>query len=121
MRALQINSPTHCSLGIDHTDGQLLSTLDNLHALAGRHAVSDLSAVLLVVHHQKLQVLHVAHGELVQSAGEHVAGLGVRSVTNVGHQSGTTEAASAASINTLGLSPVLLRGTSSPHSLHSFS
>ena len=109
MRALQINAPTLYSLCIDHTDRQLLSTLDNLHALAGRHAVSDLSAVLLVVHHQKLQVLHVAHGELVQSAGEHVAGLGVRSVTNVGHQSGTTEAASAASINTLGLSPVLLQ------------
>ena len=83
--------------------------------------MSDLSAVLLVVHHQKLQVLHVSHRVLVETVGEHVAGAGVRSVTNVGHQSGTTEAASAASIDTLGLSPVLLRGTSHTHGLHSFS
>ena len=96
-------------LCIDHTDRQLLSALHDLHSLARRDAVGNLSTVLLVVHHQKLQVLHVAHGELVQSVGEHVAGASIRSVTNVGHQSGTTETTSATSINTLGLSPVLLQ------------
>ena len=77
--------------------------------------MGNLSTVLLVVHHQKLQVLHVAHGELVQSVGEHVAGASIRSVTNVGHQSGTTETTSATSINTLGLSPVLLQQESDKH------
>ena len=71
--------------------------------------MSDLSTVLLVVHHQKLEVLHVRHGELVETVGKHVAGLGIRTVTNIGHQSSTTEATSAATINTLGLSPVLLK------------
>ena len=110
MRALHIITfPSQNSLSVDHTDGQLLSTLDNLHSLARRDAVSDLSTVLFVVHHEQLQVLHVRDGELVQSAGEHVAGLGIRTVTNIGHQGSTTEATSAATINTLGLSPVLLK------------
>ena len=94
---------------VDHTNGQLVSTLEDLHSLLGGHSVSDLSTVGVVVHHEELQVLDVAHGELVESVGEHVLGAGVRAVTNVGHQGGTTEAASAATINTLGLSPVLLR------------
>ena len=102
-------------LCIDHTDRQLLSALHDLHSLARRDAVGNLSTVLLVVHHQKLQVLHVAHGELVQSVGEHVAGASIRSVTNVGHQSGTTETTSVTSINTLGLSPVLLQQESGKH------
>ena len=94
---------------VNHADGQLVSTLEDLHSLLGRHSVGDLGTVGVVVHHEKLQVLDVAHGELVESVGEHVLGAGVRAVTNVGHQGGTTEAASAATINTLGLSPVLLR------------
>ena len=71
--------------------------------------MGDLGAVGVVVHHQQLQVSNVAHDELVESVGEHVLGGGSRTVTNVGHDSGTTEAASAAAINTLGLSPVLLQ------------
>ena len=94
---------------VDHTNGQLVSTLEDLHSLLGGHSVSDLSTVGVVVHHEELQVLDVAHGELVKSVGEHVLGAGIGTVTNVGHQGGTTEAASAATINTLGLSPVLLR------------
>ena len=93
---------------VDHTNGKLVSTLDDLHSLLGGHSVSDLSTVGVVVHHEELQVLDVAHGELVESVGEHVLGAGIRTVTNVGHQSRTSEAASAATINTLGLSPVLL-------------
>ena len=96
------------SLLVDHTNRQLISTLDDLSSLLGRDVVGNLSAVRRVVHHQKLQVLHVAHDELVQSVGQHVLGGGVGTVTNVGHQSGTTEATSAAAINTLRLSPVLL-------------
>ena len=61
------------------------------------------------MHHQKLQILHIAHNELVQSVREHVLGGSIRTVTNVGHQSSTSETTSATSINTLGLSPVLLQ------------
>ena len=71
--------------------------------------MGNLSTVGGVVHHQELQISDVAHDELVESVGEHVLGGGVRSVTDVGHDGGTTETASAAAINTLGLSPVLLR------------
>ena len=120
MRALQIRLSPQKPLCIDHTDRQLLSTLDDVNSLASRHAVSDLSAVLLVVHHQKLQVLHVSHRVLVQSVGEHVAGAGVRSVTDVGHQSRTTETTSAASIDTLGLSPVLLQQESGQRFAHAY-
>ena len=108
MRALPIMYTKKHSLLVDHTNRQLISTLDDLSSLLGRDVVGDLSAVRGVVHHQELQVLHVAHDELVQAVGEHVLGGGVGTVTNVGHQSGTTEATSAATINTLGLSPVLL-------------
>ena len=93
---------------VDHTNGKLVSTLDDLHSLLGGHSVSDLSTVSVVVHHEELQVLDVAHSELVESVREHVLGAGIRTVTNVGHQGRTSEAASAATINTLGLSPVLL-------------
>ena len=96
---------------VDHTNGQLVSTLEDLHSLLGGHSVSDLSTVGVVVHHEELQVLDIAHSELVESVGEHVLGAGIGTVTNVGHQSGTTEAASAATINTLGLSPVLLHAS----------
>ena len=44
----------------------------------------------------------------------------VRSVTDVGHDSGTSEAASAATINTLGLSPVLLRQSFAKCQEHTF-
>ena len=85
--------------------------------------MSDLGAVGVVVHHQELQVSNVAHDELVESVGEHVLGGGSRAVTDVGHDGGTTEAASAAAINTLGLSPVLLPNNLShpPQNIHSFS
>ena len=96
---------------VDHTNGQLVSTLEDLHSLLGGHSVSDLSTVGVVVHHEELQVLDIAHSELVESVGEHVLGAGIGTVTNVGHQGGTTEAASAATINTLGLSPVLLHAS----------
>ena len=107
--ALQITSKLKYTLSVDHTDGQLVGTLQNLSSLLGRDVVSDLGAVGGVVHHQKLQISNVAHDELVESVGEHVLGGSIRTVTDVGHDGSTSEAASAASINTLGLSPVLLQ------------
>ena len=107
--ALQITSKLKYTLSVDHTDGQLVGTLQNLGSLLGRDVVSNLSTVGGVVHHQELQISNVAHDELVESVGEHMLGGSVRSVTDVGHDSGTSETASAAAINTLGLSPVLLQ------------
>ena len=95
-------------LSIYYTNRKLISTLQNLSSFLGRNIVGDLSTIGGVMHHQKLQILHVVHNELVQSVGEHMLGGSVGTVTDVGHQSGTSEATSAASINTLGLSPVLL-------------
>ena len=118
MRALQMTFLSQNSLSVDHTNGQLLSTLDDINSLASRDAVSDLSAVLLVVHHEKLQVLHVSHRVLVETVRKHVAGSGIRTVTNIGHQGSTTEATSAATINTLGLSPVLLHISPSKHATY---
>ena len=78
--------------------------------------MGDLRTVGVVVHHKQLKILDVAHSELVESVGKHVLGAGVRAVTNVGHEGGTAEATSAAAINTLGLSPVLLgdKGPNAP-------
>ena len=108
------SSPTPSSyfaknlLSVDHADGQLIGTLQNLGSLLGRNVVSNLSTVSVVVHHQKLQISNVAHDELVESVREHVLGGSVGTITDVRHDSGASEATSAASINTLGLSPVLL-------------
>ena len=96
-------------LSIYYTNRKLISTLQNLSSFLGRNIVGDLSTIGGVMHHQKLQILHVVHNELVQSVGEHMLGGSVGTVTDVGHQSGTSEATSAASINTLGLSPMLLQ------------
>ena len=78
--------------------------------------MGDLRTVGVVVHHKQLKILDVAHSVLVESVGKHVLGAGVRAVTNVGHEGGTAEATSAAAINTLGLSPVLLgdKGPNAP-------
>ena len=109
------SSPTQSSyfvknlLSVDHTDGQLIGALQNLGSLLGGNVVSNLSTVSVVVHHQKLQISNVAHDELVESVREHVLGGSIRTVTDVGHDGSTSEAASAAAINTLGLSPVLLQ------------
>ena len=107
--ALHIMKTERNQRSVDHANRQLVGALEDGHSLLGGHSVSDLGTVGVVVHHEELEVLHVVHGELVQAVGEHVLGGSVRAVTDIGHQSGTAEATSAATVNTLGLSPVLLR------------
>ena len=70
--------------------------------------MSDLSTIRGIMHHQKLQILHIVHNELIKSVGKHMLGSSVGTITNVGHQSSTAETTSTTSINTLRLSPVLL-------------
>ena len=98
-------------LGIGDGDGEFISTLDNGNALLGRDAVGDLSAVSSVVHHEELKVVDVVDDELSKTIGEHVLGELVGTETDSGHLGGTTVSTSAATINTLGLTPVLLRKT----------
>ena len=70
--------------------------------------MSDFSTVSVVVHHEEFEILDVVDGELVETVGEHELSSLVGTVTNVGHEGSTSETTSAATINTLGLSPVLL-------------
>ena len=70
--------------------------------------MSDFSTVSVVVHHEEFEILDVVDGELVETVGEHELGSLVGTVTNVGHEGSTSETTSATTINTLGLSPVLL-------------
>ena len=64
-----------------------------------------------VVHHQHLQVSHVLHHHLLEAGRQHMPGLGVRAVPDVGHEAVALEltahgiidtcAAGAASISEL--------------------
>lgn len=58
------------------------------------------------MHHQKLQLLSVVDNKLLKPIGKKVAGLLVRSITNVGHQSDTLELSPDPGVNTLGPPPV---------------
>ena len=74
--------------------------------------MSNFSTVSVVVHHEEFKILNVVDGELVETVGEHELGSLVGTVTNVGHEGSTSETTSATTINTLGLSPVLLPSNS---------
>ncbi|KAF0725137.1 hypothetical protein Ae201684_016368 [Aphanomyces euteiches] len=52
-----------------------------------------------------VQFSNVAHGELVETVGQQVLGLGVGAVTDIWHADRTLEATADAAINTLGLAP----------------
>lgn len=101
---------TQATVGVGEADRQLLGALDNLLALLGGDAVGDLAAVNAVLHEQDLQLAHVVHQELLESGGQHVAGALVRSVTDVGHQILSLEAATHSVVDTLGLAPFVLQG-----------
>merc|ERR1719478_1952775 len=89
-------------LGVAICDGdrELLSTLDNLFALASGDIVRNLSAENAVLHHEHLKLLHVEDTELAQAVGQDVAVLLVGAVTDVGHRNGTTELPPHPAINT---------------------
>mmetsp|Transcript_13770 Transcript_13770/g.19460 ORF Transcript_13770/g.19460 Transcript_13770/m.19460 type:complete len:181 (+) Transcript_13770:167-709(+) len=93
--------------GVGHAHVQLASALDDGAALGGRHVVGDLSAVLAVVHEQELQVLHVAHDELLEAVGQGVAGLLVAAEADLGLGDGATEAAAQTAVDTAGSTPGL--------------
>lgn len=66
---------------------------------------------LLVAHHQDLKFLDIVHQELLEASGQHVLGLLVATITDVGHQHLALEPPADPVVNTSGLSPVFLLET----------
>lgn len=64
---------------------------------------------LLVAHHEDLELLDVVHQELPEAGGQHVFGLLVAAVTDVGHQHLALEAPPHPVVDTTGFTPVLLQ------------
>lgn len=93
---------------VGHTDSQLLSTFTHHLALLGGHGMSDFSGVDAVLHHKDLEFANIVHDELLEAGGQHVAGLSVGSITDVGHQVLSLKTATHSVINTLGLTPCRL-------------
>jgi len=93
------------SVGVGDLDVELLSTLDNGDAVAGRDVVGDLGSKGAVVHQQEVQLGNVGDKELLEAVGHEVAGKLAVTVTDLGHNDLALEAATDTVINTLGLSP----------------
>lgn len=98
------------SVSVGDADRQLLGTLNDVATLLGGDSVSDLGGVDAVLHHQHLQLLDVVHQELLEARRQHMTGTLGGSVTDVGHQVLSLEAATHSVVNSLRLAPVLLKG-----------
>ncbi|KAJ8525898.1 hypothetical protein ON010_g15235 [Phytophthora cinnamomi] len=96
---------THAGVGVGHAHVELLGALDDLAALAARHVVGDLGAVLAVVHEQHLELGHVVDHELEEAVGQQVARLLVGAVADVRHLDGALEFPAHAAVNTLRATP----------------
>lgn len=94
---------------VGDANSQLLCALTDQLALSGADGMCNLGGVHAVLHHQDFQLADVVDGELLESIGEHVAGLGVRTITDVGHQVLALEATSDTIVNTFRLTPVFLK------------
>ncbi|GMR49833.1 hypothetical protein PMAYCL1PPCAC_20028, partial [Pristionchus mayeri] len=94
------------SVSVGELDVQGSGALDDGLSLLGGDGVGDLSAVPLVVHEEHVEVLGVVDENLLESVGKHVTDVLGVSVTDVGHQSLSLEAATDTVINTLGFAPV---------------
>lgn len=65
---------------------------------------------LLVTHHQDLKLLDIVHQELLEAGWQHVLGLLVAAITDIGHQHLTLEPPADPVVNTSGFAPVFLLG-----------
>merc|ERR1712168_1005066 len=93
-------------VGVGDANVELLGAFDDQLALLGRNGVGDLGGVDAVLHQQHLQVRHVVHEEFLESIGANVFGLGVTTVTDVGHFVLALESSANSVVNTLGFPPV---------------
>lgn len=96
-------------VGVRNTDGKLLGTFDYRLALLAAYCMSDFRAEFAVLHHQDLQLLNIVYEDLAEAGGQHVTGLLVASVTDVGHQVLALETPAHSVVDTLGLTPVALQ------------
>ena len=92
-------------VGVGETHVELLGALDEGLALLGTDVLGDLAGVHSVVHEQELDVLGGADQELLEAGGQHVAGVLVLLVADLGHAHGATEAAAHGAVDTAGLPP----------------
>lgn len=69
--------------------------------------MGDLSSVSLGQSEQDLELREVRDNEHLVARGNHVTGLLVRTVANLGHAESTTEATTDTRVNTLGLAPLI--------------
>lgn len=85
----------------------------DLHAIflqANSHYKSSkILLLLLVAHHEDFEFFDIVDQELLESRWQHVFGLFVASITDVGHQHLTLEASAHSVVNTSGLPPVFLQ------------
>ena len=65
---------------------------------------------LLVTHHQDLELLDIVHQELLEASWQHVLGLLVATITDVGHEHLSLEPPADPVVNPSGLTPVFLLG-----------
>lgn len=69
--------------------------------------MGNLSSVSLGQGEQDLELSKVRDNEHLVARGNHVTGLLVRTVADLGHADGTTEATTDTRVNTLGLTPLI--------------
>jgi len=98
---------TQPSVSISHFDGQLGSTLNNDFPLSGRHRMGNLSAELVILCHEDLQLLRVLDSNLEETVRQHMLGPLVRTITNVRHLVHSLELPSHSVVNTLRFTPLL--------------
>eukprot|EP00302_Diacronema_sp_CCMP2436_P028089 CAMPEP_0179940004 /NCGR_PEP_ID=MMETSP0983-20121128/16037_1 /TAXON_ID=483367 /ORGANISM="non described non described, Strain CCMP 2436" /LENGTH=226 /DNA_ID=CAMNT_0021846581 /DNA_START=147 /DNA_END=828 /DNA_ORIENTATION=- len=95
-------------LGVGHLNVELRRALHDILALARGDVVRDLGRELAVLHHQKLEILHVADDEAVEAVRHAVARLLVGARTDGGQCDVALELAAHARIDTAGFAPALL-------------
>lgn len=98
---------TNTGVGVGDLDAESLSLLEDVDALLGRDVVGDLCGVRAVVHKEKFDVTNVGDDEAAVAVGHQMAGLLVRTVTNLGHADGAAETTADSTVDTLGLAPGL--------------
>lgn len=104
---VHLSFQSNSALRVGNLNTERLSLSNNVNSVLRRHVVSNLSSVGLGVHQQNVQVVDVSDKVHSVAGWNHVLGLLVRTVTNVGLRNGTSESSSDTRVNTLLLSPAL--------------
>lgn len=101
-------------MSVGNFDVQLSGAFDNFFTLSDRDVVGDFSAVLAVVHHEKVQVIDVVDVEFEEAVGKNELGVLVTSVTDLDLLNLRFLSFADARVDTSGFSP---RGVSDANKL----